>query len=56
MTVISDLPESWPNAIVDIPPLELSAGYWAVVGLIPYEGHVVLAVSRTPPFLKGTHS
>ena len=48
MTIVSDIPHTWPEAIVDIGPIELSAGYWGVVGLIPYDGHVVLAVICSP--------
>jgi hypothetical protein len=49
MTIATDICQTWPDAIVDIGPIELCAGYWGVVGLIPYDGHVVLAVSTTPP-------
>ena len=49
MTVISDINQTWPNAVVDIGPIELSDHYWAIVGSIPYDGHVVLAVSPTAP-------
>ena len=49
MTIASDIAQTWPNAFVDIGPIELSAGYWAVVGTIPYDGHVVLAVVQTSP-------
>jgi hypothetical protein len=44
MTVISDIAQAWPDAIVDIGPIELVDHYWGIVGTIPYEGHVVLAV------------
>lgn len=47
MTTASDTSSAWPNSIVDIGPIELCAGYWGVVGLIPYDGHVVLAVIPT---------
>lgn len=56
MTITSDISKAWPDAIVDIGPIELSAGHWGVVGLIPYDGHVVLAVIRTPPGRRGTPS
>ena len=49
MTIASDIAETWPDAVVDIGPIELSAGYWGVIGTIPYDGHVVLAVTRTAP-------
>ena len=49
MTVISDINQTWPDAIVDIGPIELTDHYWGIVGSIPYDGHVVLAVSPTPP-------
>lgn len=41
--------QTWPDAIVDIGPIELADHYWGIVGSIPYDGHVVLAVSPTPP-------
>lgn len=49
MAVISDIIPTWPEAIVDIGPIELSDHYWGIVGSIPYDGHVVLAVSPTRP-------
>jgi hypothetical protein len=49
MTVASDIAQAWPDAVVDIGPIELSAGRWGVVGLIPYDGHVVLAVLPSAP-------
>lgn len=48
MLTASDTTPTWPAAVVDIGPIELSAGYWGVVGLIPYDGHVVLAVVNPP--------
>jgi len=56
MTILSDIPQVWPEAIVDIGPIEISAGYWGVVGLIPYDGHVVLEVIPTPPGRRGTRT
>ena len=53
MTTASDIVLTWPDAVVDIGPIELRAGHWGVVGLIPYDGHVVLALSRTPPAERG---
>jgi hypothetical protein len=49
MTIASDITPAWPEAVIDIGPIELSAGYWGVVGLIPYDGHVVLAVVTSAP-------
>ena len=49
MTAISDITRNWPGAVVDIGAIRLSHHYWGIVGLIPYDGHVVLAVSQTPP-------
>jgi hypothetical protein len=49
MTVISDIIQSWPDAVVDIGPIELTDHYWGIVGSIPYDGHVVLAVIASPP-------
>lgn len=49
MTIASDTTPPWPDAVIDIGPIELSAGYWGVVGLIPYDGHVVLAVVADRP-------
>jgi hypothetical protein len=49
MTVISDINQTWPDSIVDIGPIELTDHYWGIVGSIPYDGHVILAVSPTPP-------
>jgi hypothetical protein len=48
MTVIPDIPPTWPDAVVDIGPIELADHYWGIVGSIPYDGHVVLAVIDTP--------
>ena len=56
MTIASDITPPWPEAVVDIGPIELSAGYWAVVGLIPYDGHVVLAVVAAAPTPGGARS
>jgi hypothetical protein len=39
---------AWPEAVIDIGPIELCAGHWGVVGFIPYGGHVILAVIGTP--------
>jgi hypothetical protein len=49
MTVIPDIIRTWPDVIVDIGPIQLADHYWATVGSIPYDGHVVLAVSPNPP-------
>jgi hypothetical protein len=49
MTVISDINQTWPDAIVDIGPIELTDHYWGIVGSIPYDGHVVLAVIGSDP-------
>jgi hypothetical protein len=49
MTITSDIAQTWPNAVVDIGPIELTDHYWGIVGSIPYEGHVVLAVTQTAP-------
>jgi hypothetical protein len=46
-TPIPEGPGTWPDALIDIGPIELCAGHWGVVGLIPYDGHVVLAVLGT---------
>ena len=48
MTIVSEIPETWPDAIVDIGPIQLCRGHWGVVGFIAYEGHVVLAVIPGP--------
>lgn len=48
MTVISDINHPWPDAIVDIGPIELIDHFWGIVGSIPYDGHVVLAVIGDP--------
>jgi len=56
MTIVSDIPQPWPDAVVDIGPIELSPGHWGVVGLIPYDGHVVLTVIRTPGKQRGARS
>lgn len=48
MTIPSDTALAWPDAYVDIGPIELSTDHWGVVGLIPYDGHVVLAVINNP--------
>jgi polyisoprenoid-binding protein YceI len=45
---IPEGPGTWPDALIDIGPIELCAGHWGIVGLIPYDGHVVLAVIDTP--------
>jgi hypothetical protein len=49
MTGIPDINQTWPDAIVDIGPIELIDHYWVIVGSIPYDGHVVLAVIGSPP-------
>ena len=49
MTVISDIDHTWPDAIVDIGRIELIDHFWGIVGSIPYDGHVVLAVIGGPP-------
>ena len=48
MTVISDIDRTWPDAFVDLGPIELADHYWGIVGTIPYEGHVVLAIIVSP--------
>jgi hypothetical protein len=48
MTVISDLDRTWPDALVDLGPIELADDFWGIVGTIPYEGHVVLAIIASP--------
>ena len=49
MSLASDVAQSRPDAVVDIGPIELTDHYWGIVGSIPYEGHVVLAVTQTAP-------
>jgi hypothetical protein len=49
MTTASDIAKTWPDVFVDIGPIELTDHYWGIVGSIPYDGHVVLAVSPTRP-------
>lgn len=49
MTVISDIAQTWPEAVVDIGPIELTEHYWGIVGSIPYDGHVVLAIIASAP-------
>ncbi len=49
MTILSDIPQAWPEAIGDIGPIELLAEYRGVVGLIAYDSHVVLEVIPSPP-------
>jgi hypothetical protein len=44
MIAISDFDQTWPDAIIDIGPIELTDHYWGIVGSIPYDGHVLLAV------------
>jgi hypothetical protein len=56
MTVIADIDRTWPEAVVDIGPIELTDHYWGIVGTIPYDGHVVLAVSLTAPAWTGLAS
>jgi hypothetical protein len=56
MTIGADVPYTWPNAIVDVGPIELRAGSWGLVGLVPFDGHVVLAVSPMPPTWSGACS
>ncbi len=55
MTVVSDIIQAWPDAIVDIGPIELADHYWAIVGSIPYDGHVVLAVIGSAPPRRAVH-
>jgi hypothetical protein len=56
MTIASDIAPPWPDAIVDLGPIELCENHWGVVGRIPYDGHVVLAVCRTAPTSRATSS
>jgi hypothetical protein len=55
MTAIVDINQTWPNAIVDIGPIELTDHYWGIVGSIPYDGHVVLAVIGNDPNRRALH-
>ena len=55
MTIISDIIQTWPDAIVDIGPIELTDHYWGIVGSIPYDGHVVLAVIGSAPTRRAVH-
>jgi hypothetical protein len=55
MTVISDTIQTWPDAVVDIGPLELADHFWGIVGSIPYDGHVVLAVIGSDPNRRALH-
>lgn len=56
MTVTTDIDRTWPAAVVDIGPIELADHYWGIVGTIPYDGHVVLAVIGSPPTPSGLRS
>jgi hypothetical protein len=49
MTITTEARQSWPGAVVDIGPIELTHHHWGIVGLIPYDGHVVLAVLGHAP-------
>ena len=49
MNVISDI-QTWPEAVVDIGPIELTENHWVIVGSIPYDGHVILAVLDNSQF------
>ena len=55
MTVLSNIDDMWPEAVVDIGPIEITDHYWAIVGTIPYDGHVVLAVIGIDPPGKAQH-
>ena len=48
MTLIPDIDRTWPDALVDLGPVELADSYWGVVGAIPYDGHVILAIVSGP--------
>jgi hypothetical protein len=48
MAVTSDIDRTWPDAFVDLGPIELTDHHWGIVGTIPYEGHVVLAIIVSP--------
>jgi hypothetical protein len=54
MTGISDLIQTWPDAMVDIGLIELTDHYWGIGGSIPYDGHVVLAVIGGDPTRSGS--
>jgi hypothetical protein len=56
MPVISDIDLPWPGAVVDLGPIELAERHWGIVGTIPYDGHVVLAIIRSPVTPTGTRS
>jgi hypothetical protein len=55
MTVMSEINQTWPDAIVDIGPTELNDHDWGIVGSIPDDGHVVLAVIGSPPTRRALH-
>jgi hypothetical protein len=66
MTVVGDIMRTWPQvtvdartdlpeAILDVGPVELSDHHWGIVGSIPYDGHVVLALLATAPEPRGLH-
>jgi hypothetical protein len=48
MAVTADIDLTWPDAVVDLGPIELADRHWGIVGTIPYDGHVVLAIIRSP--------
>lgn len=54
--IVSDTKPAWPDAIIDIGPIEISDHRWGIVGLIPYDGHVVLEIIGTSPAPRGTGS
>lgn len=56
MIAAPDTTPTWPDAVIDIGPIELGDHRWGIVGLIPYDGHVVLAVVGTSPEQRGTRS
>jgi len=56
MPVIADIDRGWPGAVVDLGPIELSDHHWGIVGTIPYDGHVVLAIIPSPVAPSGPRS
>jgi len=48
MPTTLDIDLTWPGAVVDLGPIELADRHWGIVGSIPYDGHVVLAIIHGP--------
>jgi hypothetical protein len=55
MSDASDIVQLRPDPFIDVGSVELTDHWWGIVGVIPYEGHVLLAVSDLGPTSRPLH-